>query len=248
MKRRSRGVAVSILLALAALGTLVCTRRPEVVEPVSGPALPVVSTLAQDATHKEEPRLLPAEAYVRSYLQWFGGLAPIEVQRRARGADGALLFDAWGDYLAALGLPDYATDLPRGGQTNAIMLGAFERLGSALCARALEHDWKGERKVPVQDRLIFAFERGPEAPSVDEMAPGFDVLHRTFLGYPARLAPKERIGRFHKLFEETRARHAAAEAKRGAVTGAPKSRLSPSEAGWVAVCEGLVRHPELHFY
>lgn len=222
---------------LAVMGTLMCMRRPEVVEPTGGPALPVVSRIPEDTTHKEEPRLLPAEVYVRSYMQWFGGLAPIEVQAKARGADGALLFDAWGDYLAALGLPDYATDLPRGGQTNAMMLGAFERLGSALCARAMEHDWRGS--VKVADRLIFAFERGGEAPPLPAFAAGFDVLHRTFLGYPARLAPEGRLERYHTLFEETRGRHAAA---------AKKERLTPVETAWVAVCEGLVRHPELHFY
>ncbi|WP_437742083.1 hypothetical protein WME73_42910 [Sorangium sp. So ce302] len=41
----------------------------------------------------------------------------------------AALFDSWGDYLAALGLPDHGLDLPRATQTNALMLAAFERLG-----------------------------------------------------------------------------------------------------------------------
>lgn len=248
MKAWSRRLAVSALGASAALGTMVCARRPEVVEPTSGPPLPVVSAAPEDATHKEELRLLPAEVYVRSYLQWFGGLAPLSVQAKAKGADGAMLFDAWGDYLAALGMPDYAIDLPRGGQTNAIMLGAFERLGSALCARALEHDWKAAPKVPVAERLVFAFEPGKEAPTEAEMERGFDVLHRTFLGYPARLAPKDRLPRYRRLFDETRARHAESDALRRAEGKAPVSRLSPSEAGWVAVCDGLVRHPELHFY
>ncbi|WP_437712218.1 hypothetical protein WMF45_42520 [Sorangium sp. So ce448] len=37
---------------------------------------------------------------------------PAEVERRARGDDKAALFDTWGDYLAALGLPDHGLDLP----------------------------------------------------------------------------------------------------------------------------------------
>ncbi|WP_437295617.1 hypothetical protein [Sorangium sp. So ce426] len=54
----------------------------------------------------------PAEAYLRTYLWLFGGLAPAEVERRARGDDKAALFDTWGDYLVALGLPDHGVDLP----------------------------------------------------------------------------------------------------------------------------------------
>jgi hypothetical protein len=199
-----------------------------------------MATLAEDTSLKEEVRLVPAEAYVRTYLTLFGGLAPLEVQKRARGADGALLFDAWNDYLSALGLPDHRIDLPRGSQTNAIMLGAFERLGSALCDRAMEHDWKSTPRVALRERLIFAWEGGAEAPTTAQFAERFDVLHRTFLGYPAALAPTDRTARFQRLFEGTRSRHAAPDA--------PKTRLSPSETAWVTVCEGLVRHPEFHFY
>jgi hypothetical protein len=235
-----RKVALLGLTAAAALGTAVCVQRPEAVPPAAAPPLPSVSAVAEDTTHKEDLRLVPAEAYVRTYLTLFGGLAPLEVQKKARGADGALLFDAWDDYLLALGLPDYRADMPRGTQTNAIMLAAFERLGAALCDRSLEHDWKGKTPVAADKRLVFAFDPTPDAPTKAQFTAGFDVLHRTFLGYPADLAPTDRVARFHRLFEDTRARHAA--------KNAPKTRLSPVETAWVTVCEGLVRHPEFHFY
>ena len=240
MKPLARRLALSVVGIAAVLLTAVCTRRPEVVAPSPGPPLPAVGALAEDTTHKEEVRLVPAEAYIRTYMTLFGGLAPLEVQRRARGADGPLLFDAWNDYLSALGVPDHRIDLPRGSQTNAIMLGAFERLGSALCDRAMEHDWKSTPPVAVNQRLIFAFDGGGVELTTAGFAERFDVLHRTFLGYPAKLAPTDRVARFRRLFDGTRARHAAASA--------PGKRLSPEETGWVTVCEGLIRHPEFHFY
>lgn len=238
-----RRLALSLLVAAAALGTAVCARRPELVSPLATPPLPPVSTAMQDTTHKEELRLVPAEAYVRTYLSLFGGLAPIELQKRARGADGALLFDAWDDYLSALGLPDYRSDIPRGTQTNAIMLAAFERLGAALCDRAMEHDWKATPPLPPESRTLFVFDPGPALPEAAAragFAERFDLLHRTFLGYPARLAPTDRTARFYRLFEDTRTRHLA--------NTPAKPRLSPTETGWVTVCEGLVRHPEFHLY
>lgn len=226
-------------LAATALLSAVCT-RPEAVAP--GPSAPLAAggVTAIDGAPREPLRMVPVEAYVRSYLQVFGGLAPVEMQARVRGADGSLLFDGWEDYLSALGLPDYRADIPRAAQTNAIMLATFERLGAALCARALEHDWKGAPAVPVKERLVFAFDPGKEAPSPERFAEGFDVLHRTFLGYPAALAPTDRAPRFRRLFDAVRDRHAA--------PGAPATRLDPLETAWVAVCEGLVRHPELHLY
>lgn len=225
---------------LAIMLTAVCVRRPDLVASSPPAETPSVGALPLDTTHKEEMRLVPAEAYIRTYLTLFGGLAPIEVERRARGADGPLLFDAWNDYLSALGLPDYRFDLPRSSQTNAIMLGAFERLGAALCDRAMEHDLQSSPAPPIEKRLVFAFESAGESLSRAEFAPRFDVLHRTFLGYPARLAPTDRTARYHRLFEDIVSRHTA--------KNAPKSRLTPEQAGWVAVCEGLVRHPEFHFY
>jgi hypothetical protein len=228
----------ALVLALAVLSAGCGT--PAVVRREAAAPLPERGRAALDPTPKEERRLVPAEAYVRTYLQLFGGLAPLEVQRRARGADGGALFDTWDDYLSALGFPDYRLDLPRGTQTNALMIAAFERLGVALCDRAVEHDLQGKAPPRVEARLVFAFvppagEVGPAA-----FAPGFDVLHRTFLGYPARLAPPGREASFLSLYQETVARHTGPDA--------PRSRFSPAQAGWAAVCQGLVRHPEFHLY
>jgi len=229
------------LVTLAALVSLssACS-RPEVLPRMPAAPLPELGRAAQDSTPKQDRRLVPAEAYVRTYLQLFGGLAPLEVQRRARGSDGAALFDTWDDYLSALGFPDYRLDLPRGTQTNALMIAAFERLGVALCDRAVEHDLKARPPLLTQERLIFAFDppQGPVSP--EAFAHGFDVLHRTFLGYPARLAPPGREQSFLELYQGTVARHAE--------KGAQRSRFTPVESGWAAVCYGLVRHPEFNLY
>jgi hypothetical protein len=229
-------IATLAALALIASG---CARA-EVVPRTPAAPLPESGHLVQDTTPKQDRRLVPAEAYVRTYLQLFGGLAPIEVQRRARGADGAALFDTWDDYLSALGFPDYRLDLPRGTQTNALMIAAFERLGVALCDRAVEHDLKAKPPPFVKDRLLFAFEPPAGAATAATFAQGFDVLHRTFLGYPARLAPPGREASFFDLYQQTAARHAE--------KGSARSRFTPGESGWAAVCYGLVRHPEFHLY
>ena len=76
-------------------------------------AVPGHDTVAQDNTHKEAPRLMAAESYMRSYLRLFGGLTALQAQRDLTSNSGQL-FDAWSNYLAALGLPNYAIDLPRG--------------------------------------------------------------------------------------------------------------------------------------
>jgi hypothetical protein len=189
------------------------------------------------AAAKNDLRLVPVEAYMRTYLDLFGGLAPLEVQRRARGPEG--LFDTWDDYLSALGLPDYRVDAPRKDQTNALMVATFERLGVALCDRAVENDLRAKDPVPVDKRVVFAFDL-PQGP-LDEagFAPRFDVLHRTFLGYPAKIAPPQREKRFYELYRGIAAEHAG---------GGVKSKLTPEESGWAAVCYGLVRHPEFHLY
>lgn len=234
---RTHGIRAIGVVAVAL--TAVCV-RPEIVAPSPPVRASAVATIREDTTRKEDVRLVPAEVYLRTYLTLFGGLAPLDVERRARGADGALLFDAWNDYLTALGLPDHRIDLPRSSQTNAIMLGAFERLGAALCDRAMEHDWLSSSPVPIEKRLIFAFDGAGESVSRADFASRFDVLHRTFLGYPAALAPTDRVARYHRLFGEIVSRHTSKDA--------PKSRLTPEQIGWVAICEGLIRHPEFHFY
>jgi hypothetical protein len=226
---------------LAALSNTFCTKRPEVVPGVPVNQLPGHATIAQDTAPKEELRMVPPEAYMRTYLQLFGGLAPLEVQKKAKGGDGNGLFDTWDDYLAALGFPDYRNDIPRGAQTNALMVATFERLGAALCDRAVEHDLGAQKKpgAPLAERLIFAFEPTKGPMDVKAFGERFDVLHRTFLGYPAAMAETDRTARFYKLFTDTVARHE----KPG-----DKSKLGPENAGWAVVCEGLIRHPEFQLY
>ncbi len=243
--KRTLLLAATIAAALA----LVFCGPPRVVEPQPIAAPVPMHSLPQDTTPKEEPRMVPAEAYMRTYLQLFGKLAPLEAQKRAKAGDGAQLFDTWDDYFAAMGFPDYRLDLPRGTQTNALMVSTFERVGVALCDRAVEHDIKGlpvpgapkdpKAKAgppPVNERVIFAFDAGDPA-DVAAFAPKFDVLHRTFLGYPASLAPTERTARFFALYGDVKKLHAT-----------KKTRFSPAEAGWAAVCYGLVRHPEFQLY
>lgn len=226
----------SFLIALLAIAA--GCHPPLTIAPSAPRALPAGHPpIAVDTAPKEELRLVPPEAYLRSYLALFGGLSPLEAQKQSRGGDGGQLFDTWADYLGALGFPDYRLDLPRARETNALMVAAFERLGVALCDRAVERDL---RAAPGKTWTVFSFDATPIPVDEASFAPRFDALHRTFLGYPAALAPGDRTARFWKLYQETVARHGAPKA--------PKSRLSPSEAGWASVCYGLVRHPEFHLY
>jgi hypothetical protein len=209
-----------------------------------GPKTPLVarSVSAEDTAPKQDMRMVPPEVTMRTYLQLFGGLAPLAVQARARGGDGSALFDTWDEYVSALGVPDHRLDIPRQTQTNALMVATFERIGVALCDRAVEHDLKGKGRAPPPppgDRVIFAFELPDGDIDATAFAERFDVLHRTFLGYPAALAPPERSERYFQLYRDIVAGHAKAQ---------PKSRFSPREAGWAAVCYGLVRHPEFQLY
>jgi hypothetical protein len=230
---RRAATATLLVLLEAGCGGGVPSRVP----PTPAAPLELQSRIAEDTAPKADLRLVPPEVYMCTYLQLFGGLAPLEVQKRARGKDGSGLFDSWDDYVSALGFPDYRSDIPRQQQTNALMVAAFERLGIALCDRALEHDLK-TKPVP-SERFVFDFEL-PLAPlDAAGFAPRFDVLHRTFLGYPAALAPPERRARFYGMYQQIVAAHAKAS---------PKSRLSPTEAGLAAVCYGLIRHPEFQLY
>ena len=229
-----------LLPPCAAVALASCAAAPPPrVAPVAAGALQPIAVAAEDTAPKEDLRMVPPEVTMRTYLRLFGALAPLAFQREARGGDGASLFDTWDDYVAALGFPDHRLDVPRQTQTNALMVATFERIGVALCDRALEHDWRGAPPKPVPERVIFAFDppRGEVSPAA--FAAPFDVLHRTFLGYPAALAPPERTERFYALYESIAKGHARA---------APRSRFTPDEAGWAAVCYGLVRHPEFHLY
>ena len=195
--------------------------------------LPSAHVVAIDTTPKERKRMVPPEVYLRAYLTWFGGLAPLDVQNRARARN---LFDAWDDYLAALGLPDYRIDLPRAMQTNTLMQATLGRLGEALCMRAAERDLHG-KAPPVADRLVFAFDM-KNAPSRAEFVARFDVLHRTFVGYPVALAPDDRAGKFYALYQNVARRH----------LGKKNAPLTPDETAWAAVCTALVQHPEAELY
>jgi hypothetical protein len=210
---------------------------PERVTPTAAPSLDPKGTIVEDSSPKESLRMVPPEVYMRTYLELFGALAPLDVQKRARGADGANLFDTWDDYVAALGFPDYHIDIPRQTQTNALMVATFERVGIALCDRAVEHDLKGA--APLSARVIFAFDAPQTTLEPREFTPRFDVLHKTFLGYPARLAPEAREKRFYALYRDVVDEH---------VKNKQKSRFTPSEEGWAAVCYAFVRHPEFHLY
>jgi hypothetical protein len=186
----------------------------------------------EDDSPKQSPRLLPAETYIRTYLQLFGGLAPMAVDKDIDGS----LFDTWNDYLGALGLADYRLDIPRNGQTSPLMLATFERLGVALCDRAAARDLADKQPV-IDQRLVFGFDR-KDTPNDAQFLTAFDVLHRTFLGYPAALAPPTRLPRYRGLYDKVVAAH----------TGKKSEALTPQQFGWSAVCQGLIRHPEFHYY
>lgn len=210
--------------------------RPTEIAPTPVAEIPGHELLAQDHTPKEPPRLMPAETLIRSYLSLFGGLSPMAMQTRLRGTTSDNLFDTWGDYLSALGVPDYAVDIPRSPQTNALMLAAFERIGVALCERAVQSDLRG---AALADRVLFRFDLPTgRALTDEEFGARFDLLHRRILGYPSALAPDGRVPRFRTLYRDAVARHADAGAR----------TFNGSEAGWASVCEGLIRHPEFHLY
>ena len=243
MRARAFGI---VLLTLLGVGTSTgCDKKVD--EPASARPTPVAipghDSLDQDTAPKESQRMVPPEAYLRTYLQIFGGMKPLEVQADAKkliNNKNVLLFDTWGDYLALLGLPDYASDIPRTTQTNALMLSTFERLGVTLCDRAIERDLKAVPPVPVADRRVFAFEVPQDAIDQAGFAERFDVLHRTFLGYPAALATTDRTAKFFALSQGAFTKYSADDA--------PASRLTPAEVGWASVCYGLIRHPEFHLY
>jgi hypothetical protein len=223
--------SVLVLLPLAAG----CSKAPPE-QTVSVTTIPGHGGLPQDTTTKESPRLMLAEAYMRSYLQLFGGLSPLQAQTVARGSDGSALFDTWNDYLLTLGFADYRIDIPRQTQPNAVMVASFERVGVALCDRALEADWKASPQPPIGQRLVYDFDMPAGSPTLAQFQAGLDVLHRTFLGYPVALAPTDRVNRFYGVYNQVVAAHTA------------KTRFTPAQAGWAAICYAMIRHPEFHLY
>jgi hypothetical protein len=235
---RNAALGLAVLLGGAfAISSSACSSVDEL-QGVPGSSIPGHGDVGLDNTPKEGPRVVPPETYIRTYLHLFGGLSPIAAQKAMRASDGSALFDTWNDYLSSLGMPDYRVDIPRATQTNTLMLATFERLGIALCDRTIEHDLQAG--TPVGQRLVFDFDPGTGSADLGAFASRFDVLHRTFLGYPAMLGPADRTSDFFDLYTKTVTAHAA--------KGAPVSRLTPDQAGWAAVCYGLVRHPEFEFY
>lgn len=219
---------------------------PEPPAPDANVATPIESmpgheNLVQDTTPKRGPRMMPVETYVRSYMQLFGGLAPLAVQTQIRARDTGL-FDSWNDYLSALGLPDHRVDIDRVTQTSAIMLATLERTGIALCDLAVSRELDATSPTPLANRTVFAFDAPAGALDRAAFASRFDVLHRTFLGYPARMAPDNREQRYFDLYTRTVNRYTAA-------SGAPTTLFRvKSNTGWAAVCYALVRHPEFQMY
>lgn len=198
--------------------------------------IPGHENLPVDNSQKEGPRLMTGETLIRSYLSLFGGLAPLEMQTRLRGTTPAgqtVLFDTWVNYLSALGMPDYALDIPRFSETNPLMLAAFERIGVALCDRAVTSDL---RNANVAQRVIFNFALTPAQPTDGELDQRIGSLHRRFLAYPLSMAPEGRAARFRQLYRDTVARTAT------------RPGMSPTEAGWATVCYAFIRHPEFHVY
>lgn len=219
------------IVELLGLFGLVACARPDVIEASKPTPIATHRESVLDATPKQHRRMVQPEVFLRAYLMWFGGLAPLEVQRRGHTGE---LFDQWRDYLGALGLPDYHVDNPRATQSNTVMLAALGRLGEALCVRAVEHDLRDSR--PVNERTIFAFEERAH-PTLDDFTPRFDVLHRTFLGYPAELAPPGRVDQFFALYQQVAAHHVAGS-----------KYLTSDQTAWAAVCSALVQHPETELY
>lgn len=236
----------ALLLALGGLAvTAACYDGPKGGSGSPGPSpaetvaltdLPGHAGLAVDTRPKQGPRTMPVETYLRSYQMLFGGISAQEIAQVAKGADGNDLFGAWSDSLGALGLPDYALDIARASDTNTVMLGAYERLGIALCDRAVEREL---RAGSTGTRLVFDFRVATDPLDRAAFDDGFERLHRTFLGYPSKLS-QGRNDRFFGVYSDVVRRHAA--------TSAPVSKFSPGEAGWAVVCYGLIRHPEFHLY
>lgn len=188
--------------------------------------------IALDDTIKSPPRLVAVETYLRTLLHIFGYATPLEAQADLRSEE---LFDMWPDYFSALGLPDYGDDIERRNVLSVVSLAALERIGIGFCNRAVARD----TAAPIDERRVFAFDL-TAAEESSTFAARFDVLHRTFLGYPASLAGEARTARFHALHRATLARHADLPVGSRAFDSA--------QAAWAVICHGLVRHPEFHLY
>lgn len=224
MRNLVRAIVTSERYRHAAAGTIAAPNSAATAATTAPGRAPVAAA----ATPK--PRMVPPEAFLRAYLAWFDSDDPYDVFLRARGDD---LLDRWPNYLAALGLPDHHVDAPRLTRSNTVMRAAIGRLGEALCVRAAQRDLHD--RAPADKRMLFAFD-AVAAPTRAQFATAFDVLHRTFLGYPSSLAPRNRVDRMFELY------------RRIAADRDPKAVLTADETAWVGVCTALVQHPEASVY
>ncbi len=239
--RRSLVLLAGAVLVATATATA-CGKGPGVGDSAI-PAMPVEAIPGheslQDNSPKEGPRLLPGEVYLRTINRMLGDVTPLEAEAIMRADEPASLFDRWADYIASLGLPDYQNDVNRAVSTNSLMVATCERLAIAVCIRTAEKELR-PGAPPIEKRKVYAFDPTPNPPTDAEFDARFDVLHRTFLGYPAHLAETtDRSLRFRNLYRQAVARGAGETVSR---------KLTPTEQGWVAVCYGLARHPEFHLY
>jgi hypothetical protein len=199
--------------------------------------------MPREAFVPREPRLVPAEALIHSYTAIFGDLVLPSVREKYDVGNREARYFGWQEHLSALGLPDYHRDLPRVTQTNTVMVAEFERLATELCDRAAGRDLVVRANPATASKdsdpsapRVFDFAPKPGPLSESEFRPRFDVLHRTFLGYPAELAPKERVEEFYALYTHVEERHRR------------EKKARPDVAAWSSVCQGLARHPEFHHY
>ena len=73
-------------VTLGLLAASVGCSTPDATLPDGHPTILVdAGHTTEDTSTKEPPRLVPQEAYIRSYLLIFGGLSPIATQVAARG-------------------------------------------------------------------------------------------------------------------------------------------------------------------
>ena len=160
---------------------------------------------------------------MRTYLQLFGGLAPLDVQKRARGGRrraalrhvGRLRVGAG---LARLPLRHPAADADQrahGGDVRAPRRRALRPRARARSASA-----EGRRAAAGASASSSRSSCRQGAGSTwQPSAPRFDVLHRTFLGYPAPLAPAAAHGALLPAVPRHR--------RLGTPRPTPKSRFSP---------------------
>ena len=179
---------------------------------------------------------------MRTYLQLFGGLAPLDVQKRARGGDGARSSTPGTTTSRRSASPTIASTSRASTQTNALMIADVRaaRRG-ALRSRASSTICKGQAAAARPSALVFAF----DLPARARRRRGRSRRGSTSCTAPSsatrrRSRRRSARARFFQLYRDIVARPRQ---------GATRSRASPpTRPAWAAVCYGLVRHPEFHLY